>query len=74
MSRELEKTKHLSVVPDASVLAALAEHSLTEDVGVRNVDHLVEDVLHELLGEVLQKSRHKKSYRLTRVSDTYKLV
>ena len=74
LSKELTKTKKLSIAADAKALSALAKETHDEDVGARNMEMAVEKILHDLIISEMQKKEAKKNYKLTKVQQTYKLV
>ncbi len=74
MSQKLKSTQNLNIVPDNKVIKMLAQNAYTEDTGVRNLDNIVQNVLHELLINILQKDKRKKNYTLTHSANQYKLI
>ena len=74
LSQQLQTVRQLRIVPDAKALKGLAGRAYTADTGVRHVDHVIQQVIHELLSDILQKQKRKKQYTLTQVANAYKLM
>ena len=74
LSQRLQTVKQLRIVPDAKALKSLAGRAYTDDTGVRHVDHVIQQVIHELLSDIWQKQKRKKQYTLTQVANAYKLM
>ncbi len=73
LNLELQKTKKISIKPSAEVLSSLAKESYNEEMGARNVEHLVEDILENLVIEILKNKQTKNNYQLIKQVEGYKL-
>ena len=74
VGKQLEKIHDISLVPDASVLAALAEEASQPTVGTRHIPQLVGNILHDLALQLIQeKKRTKKRYTVTRKEGIFAL-
>ena len=74
LSAQLAESRKLSVSADEKAIASLAKESYDEDAGARNMEHIVERVLHELILSELQKKTEKREYVLTKTKETYTLI
>lgn len=74
LSQQLQTAKQFQIVPDAKAVKSLAGRAYTNDTGVRQIDHVIQQVIHELLTDILQKERRKKQYTLTQTANAYKLM
>lgn len=73
LNNQLKATRQMNVKPDQKALESLLIDSFNEDVGARNVDRMVEDVVQELVIKILQEKQRKTNYLLTKQAEGYKL-
>ena len=74
MSQSLTAQNKFSITPDDNVVKTLAKKSHSADMGVRNVDTIVQQALHDALLKTLQKKKVKKSYKLAKQANKFTLV
>jgi len=68
-----EKEK-ISLKTEVPTISCLATQSLNKEFGARNVEKIIQDTLHELIVDILQKDKRKKTYTLSKIKDSYKLI
>jgi ATP-dependent Clp protease ATP-binding subunit ClpC len=68
-----EKEK-ISLKTELPAISYLTKQSFNQEFGARNVEKVIQDTLHELIVDVLQKNKRKKTYTLSKEKSTYKLV
>lgn len=74
VSEALHTSQHIAIASDPIAITELAKEHYNPDLGARHIGHAVDHILHGLISDVLHQSRRKKSYRLTKAADAYKLV
>jgi len=68
-----EKEK-ISLKTETPTISHLAIQSFNREFGARNVEKVIQDTLHELIVNILQKEKRKKTYTLSKIKNTYKLI
>lgn len=74
LSKTLNEKHQLAVQADKQAIISLANKSFSEDLGARNVERQVEEVLENLVIEVLQKKTKKQNYIIIKEKDKYKMI
>ncbi|MFA6427092.1 MAG: ATP-dependent Clp protease ATP-binding subunit [Candidatus Magasanikbacteria bacterium] len=75
VNKHLAQTQHIDIDVDTNALQTLTKEIIKEkDLGARNIDTRVEETIHELVIEMLNKKTKKKTYTLTHINDAFKLV
>lgn len=74
ISAALQRSASLSIVPEKTVLRALAGECGKEGVGARHIARAVEKLVSDAVADVLGDSRRKAAYTLTKKKDRYCLV
>lgn len=74
LNRQMQAKQQLKINLDKKALSELALHSYTTDTGARNVDQTIQEVVHNLIIDILQKQNRKKEYTLKKIENSYKLV
>ncbi len=74
MAKGLLAKQSMGIKFRPSALVGLAKQSFDPDFGARHVEKAIQNTVHELLIDVLKKSKRKASYTLVREKTGYKLV
>ena len=75
MSDQLKNAQKLSIAPDESAIAALANEAYNPDLGARQVSQILERIVPELVIGLLENpGRRKQRYTLTKGQENYKLI
>ncbi|MBU2542221.1 ATP-dependent Clp protease ATP-binding subunit [Patescibacteria group bacterium] len=64
----------INIKTNPTALDYLTRESFSDDYGARQVEKIIQDTVHELVIDILQKERRKKSYTLSKVKNVYKLI
>ncbi|HAT03396.1 MAG TPA: hypothetical protein DCS29_01290 [Candidatus Magasanikbacteria bacterium] len=73
LSKHFMHTQHFGIIPDASALSSLAQSSLHPDMGARNVEKKIQELIYELTLATMQNKTKKKQYKLVHEKNTYHL-
>ncbi|PLX26127.1 hypothetical protein C0581_04945 [Candidatus Parcubacteria bacterium] len=73
VSKHFKKTQKFSITADASALKSITKETSNIDLGARNIEKKVQELLHELAVETLQDKTKKEAYKLSYRDNTYSL-
>ncbi|PIR74449.1 MAG: hypothetical protein COU35_02610 [Candidatus Magasanikbacteria bacterium CG10_big_fil_rev_8_21_14_0_10_47_10] len=65
ISDDLEKTNNVRILFNPTILAKLAQKAYNKDTGARHAEHVIEDIVHSLVLEFLQKRPLSKKTTVT---------
>ncbi|HYE59816.1 MAG TPA: ATP-dependent Clp protease ATP-binding subunit [Candidatus Kapabacteria bacterium] len=65
MSGHLANSRHIAITTDQEAVQKIAKEAFNPDLGARHVKHTVEQLVHELITPILDRTKRKKTYRLT---------
>ncbi len=74
ISKILFEKEKISLKTNVPAISYLTKQSFNQEFGARNVEKVIRDTLHELIIDVLQKDVRKKTYTISKIKDTYKLI
>jgi len=75
INEHIQETNSLVITPDKDLIKILAKETFNEDTGARHVDTTVNNIIHELIVDLLEKkNKKKKNYTLKKIADKYTLV
>ncbi len=69
----LNTKQHMTIKVDSSAIDALVADSSDQQLGARNIERVVENIVHDLIGNIMQKKNRKKSYIITKEKTAYVL-
>lgn len=74
VSKHFKKTQQFSITADSSALNSIIKETSSIDLGARNVEKKVQELLHELAVDILQDKTKKENYKLSHEKNTYKFI
>lgn len=74
LNDQMASAGRFRIVPDGGAVEQLAAEAATPELGVRQIENIMERVIHEQIAEILGRKKQKKEYTLTARANGYKLI
>ncbi|MBI5728571.1 MAG: ATP-dependent Clp protease ATP-binding subunit [Candidatus Magasanikbacteria bacterium] len=74
LSQTMRSRHGIEIRPHATAITTMAREAKNDDFGVRNVENVIQHTVHQLILNILERKRRKKSYTLVKEADVYRLI
>ncbi len=74
ISQIILKKEKIKLKTSSEAITSITKESINDDYGARQVEKNVQDIIHKLVIDILQKDNHKQAYTLSKIKNNYKMV
>ncbi len=74
ISQIILKKEKIKLKTSSEAITSITKESINDDYGARQVEKIVQDIIHKLVIDILQKDNHKQAYTLSKIKNNYKMV